>query len=220
MEFVNPEKYSEICFMHVRILIYLILMTIVCSCHPKIVAVSDVDDIYYKEITSHNTAQESKSKSKTKSKSNNKPKTKPASPSKPKSEIVKNYTGDLRALIYEAYSWVGTPYVYGGHSLAGTDCSGYVMEVFRRALDFSFPRSTTEQSEACNNIRRKDLQPGDLVFFHNLRHGAVSHVGIYIGDGRFLHASTSRGVMESSLDEEYFDRRFSHGGHPKGLTLK
>lgn len=183
-------------------IIYLLFSVLACSCHLKKVAVSYIDDIYYKENTP------SKSKHK------------PHHSSPARSNVDPILSGDARALIDEAYSWVGTPYSYGGHSRSGTDCSGYVMEVYRRALNFSMPRSTYEQSEACKDISRDKLRPGDLVFFHNLKHGKVSHVGIYVGGGKFLHASTSRGVMESSLDEEYFDRRFRHGGRPEGLNLK
>ena len=160
------------------------------------------DDLYYTETKS------------------NKIKSRPSPVNNKPIDRDKDLSASARALLDEAYSWVGTPYAYGGHSRRGTDCSGFVMEVYRRALDFSLPRSTSEQSEACNSIDRDALRPGDLVFFRHIKHGKINHVGIYTGNGRFLHASSSKGVIESDLEEEYYARRFRHAARVKGLKLK
>ncbi len=208
-----------------RATIYLIFLLLLASCHPKQVAVSDVDDIYYREVAhsskkdkkdKKDTKSKSKSKSKPKSKSGTKPKSKPSPlPASPKkAEPRQHLTGDTRALLDEAYTWIGTPYTYGGHSRTGTDCSGFVMEVYRRALNFSLPRSTSEQSEACAEVAFHDLRPGDLIFFHNGRSDTINHVGIYVGNGKFIHASSSQGVMESYLSEKYFSDRYHHAARP------
>lgn len=185
-----------------RLLPYIALLCLLCSCHPKQVAIRYGDDVYYRETETPKRPQ------------------RPDKGGKSSGTSRENLSASARALLDEAYSWVGTPYSFGGHSRRGTDCSGYVMEVYRRALDFSLPRSTSEQSDVCDEIDRSELRPGDLVFFRNLKHGKISHVGIYVGGGKFLHASTSRGVMESALEEEYFSRRFRHAARIRGLKLR
>ncbi len=188
--------------MRMKLALCALLTLLLCSCKPKQVAVGYGDDVYYREKTTASG-----------SKSNNKSDIRPSS-------SVQKLTGDARALVDEAYSWIGTPYSYGGHSRRGTDCSGFVMEVYRRALGFTLPRTTSEQSEACTDIDRDDLRVGDLVFFRDRSHGKIAHVGIYIGDGNFVHASSSRGVIESSLTEKYYRDHYRHGGRIKGLKLK
>lgn len=185
-----------------RLLFCCFFVLLLCSCKPKQVAVGYGDDVYYTETKS------------------NKITSRPAPVNNKPIDRDKDLSASARALLDEAYSWVGTPYAYGGHSRRGTDCSGFVMEVYRRALDFSLPRSTSEQSEACNSIDRDALRPGDLVFFRHIKHGKINHVGIYTGNGRFLHASSSKGVIESDLEEEYYARRFRHAARIKGLKLK
>ena len=118
-------------------------------------------------------------------------------------------TRSSRRLLDEAYSWMGAPYRYGGKSRGGTDCSGFMMEVYRTSLGISLPRNSAKQSEFCRRIPREKMVPGDLVFFG--RRG-VSHVGMYVGDGRMIHASSSQGVIVSSLDETYYVKNFRHCG--------
>lgn len=117
-----------------------------------------------------------------------------------------------RMLMKEAYSWVGTPYRYGGKSKTGTDCSGFVMEAYRISLGISLPRNSAKQAEACRDIKRSELRPGDLVFFFGGKSKAITHVGLYVGNNKMLHASGSRGVMESDIREDYFKKRFHHAG--------
>jgi lipoprotein Spr len=117
------------------------------------------------------------------------------------------------AIVGEARRWLGTPYRYGGHSRGdGTDCSGMVMEVYQKALGLKLPRSSREQQTYCRSLRRDRLQPGDLVFFSGKGGGDVSHVGLYIGNGEMIHASTSRGVIISGLDERYYQRTYHSAG--------
>ena len=108
--------------------------------------------------------------------------------------------------------WIGTPYRSGGQSRRGTDCSGFVRQVYKAAYGIDLPRSTTEQVEEGKRVRRRKLREGDLVFFHGSRKRRVNHVGIYLKDGKFVHASTSRGVMVSRLDEDYWDEHWMRGG--------
>ncbi|MFN3544991.1 MAG: C40 family peptidase [Thiobacillus sp.] len=109
-----------------------------------------------------------------------------------------------------AVSLVGTPYRLGGASpQQGLDCSGLVNHVFREVAGIQLPRDSRAISDALQPVEPHELQPGDLVFFNTLNR-AFSHVGIYLGDNRFVHASSSRtgGVMVSSLNDRYWRARF------------
>lgn len=102
--------------------------------------------------------------------------------------------------------WVGTPYVLGGSSPNGIDCSAFTKIVFEDYFDTTIPRHTSEQLQAGNGVRRNFIQPGDLVFFRTAR--GVLHVGIAMDGDRFIHASVSSGVMISSLRERYWATRY------------
>ncbi len=105
--------------------------------------------------------------------------------------------------------WKGTPYRLGGDSLNGIDCSAFVQRTFNDKFDIALPRTTLAQTSQGIKIPKENLKPGDLVFFKtNWRGGSGLHVGIYNGNNQFIHASTSRGVMTSSLDEKYWKQRF------------
>lgn len=119
---------------------------------------------------------------------------------------------DVKKLIAEAESWKGTPYKYGGQTKKGADCSGFVMAVFDNALGIKLPRSSKAQAEYCKKIKKQELRAGDIVFFSGNKKGKVSHVGLYIGDGKFIHASSSRGVIVSDLSESYYVRNYNHAG--------
>lgn len=121
-------------------------------------------------------------------------------------------TREQTELVKEAKRWLGTRYKYGGHSRKGTDCSGMVMEVYRKVCNVSLPRSSREQQAYCKGISKKDLTKGDLVFFATGRGNKVSHVGMYIGDGKIVHASTSKGVIISRLDDKYYVRTYHSSG--------
>ncbi|HLH81015.1 MAG TPA: SH3 domain-containing C40 family peptidase [Chthonomonas sp.] len=108
-------------------------------------------------------------------------------------------------LVRSALAYRGTPYVYGGSGRDGFDCSGFVRYLYlKRGIDL--PHNAAEQFHMGKPVSRKDLKPGDLVFFHTVTPG-ISHVGMYIGNGRFIHASSRRGgggVRIDSLDESYY----------------
>lgn len=120
--------------------------------------------------------------------------------------------GIRNAIVSEAYSWLGTKYLYGGHSKKGTDCSGMVMEIFLKVMNLKLPRASWEQQAFCNKIGYELLKPGDLVFFATQTKGKVSHVGIYIGNQQIIHASPTRGVMISNLSENYFQHHYHSSG--------
>lgn len=117
-------------------------------------------------------------------------------------------------IIREAERWIGTPYSYGAQTRRkGTDCSGMTMVIFRDKAGVQLPRNAAAQQQACMPVRRQDLQPGDLVFFKpGVRSNRVSHVGIYRGNGEFIHASRSSGVKVSSLDEKYYITHYHSAG--------
>ncbi len=116
-------------------------------------------------------------------------------------------------LINIAHSYMGSPYVYGGTSAAGFDCSGFTQRVFSDSGS-SLPRTTSGQFNVGAPVDKGNLQPGDLVFF-NTNGKSVSHVGIYIGSSNFVHASSSRGVMISSIhDPHYWGSRYIGARRP------
>jgi lipoprotein Spr len=104
-------------------------------------------------------------------------------------------------------SCLGVPYQYGGDSESGMDCSGLVAHVYRKYAGFNLPRSTKKLYQLVKQVDREDLAYGDLVFFSD-GWFSVSHVGIYIGQGQFVHSAKSSGVIVSSLDENYYSRRY------------
>lgn len=126
----------------------------------------------------------------------------------------------LDGLVAEAGNWIGTRYRYGGNTRDGIDCSGLVVQVYKKVFDISLPRTSRDQYAYCERIKRKDITVGDLVFFATRRGDlkTVSHVGIYIGDNRMIHASSSRGVIISNLDETYYTKRYVSAGRIKALA--
>ncbi|MDR2465940.1 MAG: C40 family peptidase [Prevotellaceae bacterium] len=105
--------------------------------------------------------------------------------------------------------WLGTPYKYGGMSRSGIDCSGFVSVVYKSLTNRVIQRSTKDLDKAIKIT--KNLQEGDLVFFE-FDGKVVSHVGLYLHNGKFVHASSSRGVTISDLTSDYYVARFKHGG--------
>lgn len=116
----------------------------------------------------------------------------------------------LNDLAFFALSLSGTPYQYGGDSPdSGFDCSGFVRYVFRRSLGVELPRSTQEINRSGKAVEMAKLRPGDLVFFDTLR-TMFSHVGIYLGDGRFVHSPSSGGsVRVEHMQDNYWRRRYN-----------
>lgn len=120
---------------------------------------------------------------------------------------ISNARSDLYRELQIAYrKWEGTPYVLGGRSLSGVDCSAFTQNVFQDHFERELPRHTTEQLRAGEGVRRRYLRAGDLVFFRTAR--STLHVGIYMGEGEFLHASVSQGVTISQLGDPYWATRY------------
>lgn len=111
-----------------------------------------------------------------------------------------------RRIIQSSFQYIGVPYVFGGTTPNGFDCSGFTRYVFANA-GISLPRTADAQYEMGTPVSYDDLAPGDLVFFSTYTYGA-SHVGIYIGDSKFIDASTSRGVVVDSLNNGYWSSTY------------
>ena len=114
----------------------------------------------------------------------------------------------LDALYDRHEQWQGTPYVLGGYDQQGIDCSGFVALTYAELFDIQLPRSTRDQAQIDAEIPPSWLQTGDLVFFKIPKQGAMYHVGIFLEGQQFLHASTSKGVMISDLQADYWARNF------------
>lgn len=122
-------------------------------------------------------------------------------------------------LVAKARKWIGTPYRHGGKSRKGTDCSGMVMVIFEEVADVKLPRDSRSQRKFCRDVPRDAIQTGDLVFFDTAKNGNIGHVGLYIGNGEMIHASASRGVMVSNLDESYWRRHYAAAGRVEAITF-
>ncbi|MCO5231204.1 MAG: NlpC/P60 family protein [Chitinophagales bacterium] len=106
-----------------------------------------------------------------------------------------------------AYSWLNTPYRFGGNSKSGIDCSRFVMKMYNDVLGIPTNGTSREIFTHGNAIDKSQLQEGDLVFFRT-RGSSISHVGVYLQDDKFVHSSTSKGVTVSSLNEPYWQRTY------------
>jgi lipoprotein Spr len=115
-----------------------------------------------------------------------------------------------KKLIEHVHQWWAVPYRIGGNSKEGIDCSAFVQGLASEAYGLTLPRTSREQANFCKEISKQDLKEGDLVFFASGR--SISHVGMYISNNKFVHASTSMGVVISDLDEAYWSRRFVKAG--------
>ena len=121
-------------------------------------------------------------------------------------ESVSSYRAKL---LYKQYrEWRGVRYKYGGLSKKGVDCSGFVYLTYRDKFGRKIPRTTAKLAVAGKSVKRQDLRAGDLVFFKT--GGKKRHVGIYIEKNKFVHASTSKGVIISSLDNVYWRGHYRH----------
>ena len=110
-------------------------------------------------------------------------------------------------LVVTAMGFLGVPYRRGGNSAeSGFDCSGFVRAMYQQTVGLMLPRRADQQAASTQVIDKKELQPGDLVFFNTGRR--TQHVGIFIEDGQFLHASTSKGVIISDLDNPYWRKTY------------
>jgi hypothetical protein len=109
-------------------------------------------------------------------------------------------------LVKQVDEWMGTRYRLGGSTKMGIDCSALMQVLFASVYGIALPRTSKEQFNISTKVSREDIKEGDLIFFNTT--GGVSHVGFYIQNNKFVHASTTGGVTISDLDEEYWSRKF------------
>jgi lipoprotein Spr len=117
------------------------------------------------------------------------------------------------ALLQVMDKWWGTRYCLGGSTENCIDCSAFTQLISREVYGLALPRTAQEQFDACEIIERDELKEGDLVFFHTRgKKSAITHVGVFLLNNKFVHASTSNGVSISDLDESYWKPKFRGGG--------
>lgn len=123
---------------------------------------------------------------------------------------------DLR-LYSEAASWLGVPYRYGGNNQSGIDCSGLVVQIYQDIYRITLQRTVTDMADKnCRKVTKNELKPGDLVFFNTSKSKkGINHVGLFLKDQYFIHASTSKGVIISSIREKYYHKTWKKGGRVK-----
>ena len=139
----------------------------------------------------------------------------------PASGNGESVTGLRKALIALAMDLRDPRYVRGGRDPStGFDCSGFVRYVFAHAIGMKLPTNSASQFLDGLKIKRADMKPGDLVFFHTGRKQRISHVGIYISNGRFIHSpATGKSVQVSSLDESYWAKHFAGAKRPQAMAM-
>ena len=123
--------------------------------------------------------------------------------------VSKNVTSKASELVVNAMGFLGVPYKRGGNTAeTGFDCSGFVRAMYEQSIGLVLPRRAEQQAAATQNIDKSDLKPGDLVFFNSLKR-TFSHVGIYVGEGRFIHSpKPGAEVRVESMTIDYWARRF------------
>jgi murein DD-endopeptidase / murein LD-carboxypeptidase len=124
-------------------------------------------------------------------------------------ELVHDNPAVTSRILKQYASWKGVRYRMGGNTRRGIDCSAFVQRTFHEQFGIDLPRSTAEQKSVGFHVAKSHLKAGDLVLFRSGTRGR--HIGIYLGHNRFVHASTSSGVMISSLDDKYWKNRYREG---------
>lgn len=124
---------------------------------------------------------------------------------------IEREAGDNDRLYDAIQSWMGTPYLYGGTTRDGVDCSAFVGHIYKEVYDIRLHRVANDIQQDVTLVSKSELKEGDIVFFTNSK-GRVSHVGIYLKNDMFAHASTSSGVIISRLGDSYWSKHFYKGG--------
>jgi probable lipoprotein NlpC len=125
-----------------------------------------------------------------------------------------NIPKSISEILKDAEKYLGAPYKFGGNTSSGFDCSGFALKVFEEN-NYQLPRRSADQAEAGKEIDIREVKPGDLLFFSTAGGSRVSHVGIVHdigndGEVKFIHASTTKGVIISSLNEAYWNKAYLH----------
>jgi cell wall-associated NlpC family hydrolase len=118
-------------------------------------------------------------------------------------------------LYYFIDEWMGVPYKYGGNDKSGIDCSGFTGLLYREVYNKNISGPTSTLIELTNIIDQSELKEGDMVFFHIEKKGKVSHVGVYLQNNKFVHATTKKGVMINDLSENYYKQHYFKSGRVK-----
>ena len=134
-------------------------------------------------------------------------------------QVRQSVSNKASELVVNAIGFLGAPYRRGGNTIeTGFDCSGFVRAIFEQSIGLLLPRRAEQQAAATQNIDKSDLQPGDLVFFNTMRR-AFSHVGIYVGDGKFIHSpKPGAEVRVESMGLAYWKGRFDGARRVAGST--
>jgi len=137
-------------------------------------------------------------------------------------QVRQSVSNKASELVVNAMGFLGVPYKRGGNTVeTGFDCSGFVRAIYEQSVGLLLPRRAEQQAAATQRIEKNELQPGDLVFFNTMRR-AFSHVGIYVGDGKFIHSpKPGAEVRVESMGVSYWQRRFDGARRvqPTGTTL-
>ncbi|MEY4675705.1 MAG: hypothetical protein RLZZ470_212 [Pseudomonadota bacterium] len=134
-------------------------------------------------------------------------------------QIGKNVSDQASDLVVNAMGYLGVPYKRGGNGASGFDCSGFVRAMYENTLGLVLPHNAKAQAAVTEKIDRSELQPGDLVFYNTLRR-TFSHVGIYIGNGKFIHSPRTGGeVRIENMSDTYWVKRFNGARRVNPETL-
>ncbi|MFZ9264125.1 MAG: C40 family peptidase [Polynucleobacter sp.] len=132
--------------------------------------------------------------------------------------VTSSVVDGTESLINNAMQLIGVRYRWGGNTpQSGLDCSGFVRYVFNDTFGFLLPRKSAQMSQVGLEIRKDELRPGDLVFFNTMRH-AFSHVGIYVGDNKFIHApSRGKSIRVDDMTKAYWEKRYNGARRMEGF---
>lgn len=119
-----------------------------------------------------------------------------------------NFNVNKDEVMYKVIEYLNTPYLWGGTSKRGIDCSAFVQTVFYQALGIELPRTSLEQSNVGDAVDIKDLKFGDLLFFDTMHKGRVTHVGMYLSDGYFVQSGSKTGVAVASLNSDFYSTTY------------